>query len=158
MIKRYFNRGISLVEVVLATAIFLALVLGILGTYSYFIRTAFSNTATLQANLLLEEGAETLRFLRDASWTDNITPLTVGNTYSFSKTGLNWSIVSSPEYIGGFLRTFSVFPVYRDENDDIAETGSIDSNIVKLVISVAWSERSATTTREMTMYLSNIFE
>ncbi len=143
---------------VIAIALLLGITLGVLGAYSFFIRTAFDNTTTLKATLLLEEGSELIRFFRDSGWTLHIDTLNSGTLYYFSHNGSTWDIVDTPLYSDGFERRFFVSPVYRDAFDDIASTGTLDPDIIEVTIEVLYSSRTATTTRSMTLLLSNLFE
>jgi len=152
------QKGISLVEVVIATSLLLGITLGVLGAYSFFIRTAFDNTSTLKATLLLEEEGELIRFFRDVGWASYIDTLNPGTPYYFMNNGSTWEIVSTPIYTDGFERRFYVSPIYRDAFDDIASTGTLDPDTVEVTIEVLYSRRTATTTRTATLLLSNLFE
>lgn len=152
------NKGISLVEVLIGVSLLLAISLGVFTAYSLFIKTIVSNTNVLYADLLLEEGAEIIRYKRDAGWTEFITPLSTGVDYGITQGVSDWSIGVGSTYSDGFERSFVLESVYRDTNDDIASTGTLDGNTYKVILSVSWDNRNATSTRNMSMYISNIFE
>jgi len=143
-------------EVVIASAILLFIVLGVLGSFGITIRTSLSNTKLLQSSFLLEEGAEVLRHMRDDSWS-KISNLVPSTTYAFMKTDSDWSIFEGKEYIDGFERIFLVEQVSRDGSSDISESGTIDSNTIRATINVSWYENNATTTKSLSLYLTNIF-
>lgn len=84
------NKGFSLVEVILATAIFALLVTAFVGAYLYGEESTALATNRSQAILLAEEGLEATRNIRDASYT-NLTTGTHGlvvssNQWEFSGT------------------------------------------------------------------------
>ncbi len=157
-IQKEKQKGISLIEVVIGSSILLVAMMGIMAAYSLYVRTTLSNTERLQATLLLEEGVEMVRILRDADWDAHIDPLSTGADYFVQQSGSSLSFVSGSEYIDGkFERSFEVFDVYRDGNDDIAISGTLDGSIKKVVVSVSWSTRTGTTTKEVTNYFADIF-
>ena len=116
-------------------------------------------TLALQANFLLEEGAEAIRFIRDDGWTDNISGLSGTNYRAFdADTGTStWQVSETPETIGIFTRSFTVSTVKRDTNDDISGSGSDDPNTRKFDVVVTWPGRAATSTRIVSFYLTNYF-
>ena len=114
----------------------------------------------LQADFLLEEGAEAIRFIRDQGWTDNISNLS-GTHYLVFVPGVStstWQVTATPETIGVFSRSFVVENVNRNDNDDIDDVGgSNDSNTRKFDVSIFWPGKSGTSTRSVSFYLTNYF-
>jgi hypothetical protein len=158
MVYKNNKKGIGLVEVVVGTAILLGITLSVISAHSLFVRTVFANTAKIKASLLLEEGIEVVRLLRDSDWDLSIGSLGTDTTYGLNQTDVQWSIISSPEYIDNkFERTFTISNVYRDANDDIAVSGVLDPYTKFITFSVSWNIRGATTTKTMSAYFSNIF-
>lgn len=151
------HKGFSLLEAILAVSIFAAVFLAVTGTYGIYIRSAVGNTPRVQAAFLSEEGIEILRFLRDNGWAASFGSFTSNTPYGFEFNAGSWTTISSPEYIGSFERTFKVYDVYRDTNDDIASSGTLDSDIKKATVFVRWPTRSGTTTASSTTYFTNLF-
>ena len=152
------NQGFGLLEVVIGLAIILVALLALVGTFSIAIKSTLSNVEKIQATYLMEEGVEAVKLLRDESWTDKIANLSVGTSYSLgwdSGTG-KWS-TTTPQYFGNFWRVFQVDNVYRDVNNDVAPSGTLDSDIKKLTVAVSWLNRGATTTKSVTTYITNLF-
>lgn len=58
------NRGVSIIEVLIASAIIMTSVVSIMGVYGGLTSIAIRNTAKVQAGMLLDEGAEALRYER----------------------------------------------------------------------------------------------
>ena len=85
----------------------------------------------VQASFLAEEGIEALRMLRDNDW-QNISDLSDGGIIIWF--GLQALGPQAPKILfidETFERKFTVLNTYRDGNDDIAQSGSLDSNTKK---------------------------
>ena len=102
------KKGFSMVEVVIAAAIILGAVLVLLGVHNLYLKVALSNGSVVKAAYLAEEGVENIRFLRDVSWSANISGLT-----------------STSTTIENFYRTVTLSAVYRDANSDIVSSGGM---------------------------------
>ena len=157
--KMRHTKGIGLIEVVIGSAIILVGVLALIASYNTFVAYAFQNGRNIQAALLLEEGFEAVKFMRDSGWDTNIGALSPGTTYYLYFDGTKWtSTTTAQAYVDGvFLRTFTVSTVYRDAGNDIAGSGTADSNTKKLTVDVAYRTSSGTTTRSVSTYLTNLF-
>ncbi|HJN62669.1 MAG TPA: hypothetical protein QGH03_00310 [Candidatus Paceibacterota bacterium] len=152
------KRGISLIEVIIGTSIILIAFIGLVATYNLFLEMALKNTQKIQSAYLLEEGLEAIRSVRDDSWDNNIATLATDISYGLSFDGSDWGINLNPSMIDNeFYREFSVENVYRDINDDIASSGTLDSRTKFFIVSVSWIEGGATTTKSISSYLSKIF-
>ena len=151
------KNGISLVEVIVGAAITTLILSGLIAAYQLYFKTALANLRQVEAAFLAEEGAETLRFLRDGSW-NNLSSLTAGATYYLTFYNGNWQATTSNIFVDGiFERKFVLTNVYRDGNDDIAPTGTLDLNTKKAVITLAWNNGLATTSKSLEFYLTNFF-
>jgi len=130
-----------MVEVVIAAAIILGAVLVLLGVHNLYLKVALSNGSVVKAAYLAEEGVENIRFLRDVSWSANISGLT-----------------STSTTIENFYRTVTLSAVYRDANSDIVSSGGmLDSNTKLVVSNVSWWRDNATTTKSISTYLANLY-
>lgn len=151
------NSGISLVEIVLGSAIVLLVVIATVQSYNTYINFALGNQNNTQANFLLEEGVETMMYIRDQSWSTYIAPLTSGATYYLYFNGTTWLSTTTPQYVDSiFLRSVVVSNVNRDVNDDIASSGTNDANTKKVTVTVAYAQGHATTTKTLSTYITNI--
>ena len=155
------SRGFSLVEVVVATAICLTIVLGIVAAFVGTLRVSSGSTSRVQASFLEEEGLEAVRILRDSSWSGNVASLTSGTSYYLVYDGaaVTWKATTTKQFIDGtFDRTFVLSDVYRDASKNIVVNGgTLDPTIKKVTVSVAWREKNATTTHSLSTHLTNIF-
>ena len=152
------NTGVSLIEVIIGTSIILIAFVSLVTTYNFFLKTALKNTEQIQSAYLLEEGLEAIRSVRDSSWDENITPLSQGVSYGLTFDGSKWVVNYSPLMIDNkFYRELAVDDVYRDVNDDIASSGTLDSNTKFFTVNVSFIKDGATTTKSISGYLSKIF-
>ena len=113
-----------------------------------------------QAGFLLEEGSEGLRMTRDSNWS-NISTISTGAAYYLyfsTSTPNSWKATTTKSLIGGvFDRTFSVNDVYRDGDDRISPSGTLDPNTKKIDMTVSWWNGKATSTKAVIFYLTNLF-
>lgn len=154
------NRGVGLVEIVIASSIISLVLVAIVNVYSLVERRALANIKVLKGTELVEEGVEVVRFLRDSGWTSNIASLQVGTTYRLCcEEGVPWSISNSAPLIEDkYDRTIVISNVYRDSNFNVVSSGgTLDSGSRKVTVSVFWSEGAGTTTKTAETYLFNIF-
>src|ERR1035437_11205017 len=89
------KRGMGMVEVVIGTTIITVGLLGLVSTYNFYLQIMVHNTPNIQSAYLLEESVETMRLLRDQSWTANIASLSVATSSKyyllFHNTNSKWS-------------------------------------------------------------------
>ncbi|TSC60881.1 MAG: Uncharacterized protein G01um1014107_214 [Parcubacteria group bacterium Gr01-1014_107] len=151
------SRGLSMVELVVASAILSLFLVALSLSYVAFLRLASVNLNSVKATFLAEEGIEAVRFLKDADW-QNIASLNTGLNYHLNFTGLSWQIVSNETLIDGFSRSLIFENVFRDSNGKIVESGgTLDQGSRKLSVSVSWlSGGATTTTRSISTYIADI--
>lgn len=153
-----YKRGISLIEVVVGTAILLIAITGLLTSYNVFVRAGTSTLGKVQASYLLEEGVEAVSVLRDYGWTANISNLTVGTAYYLVWSGGRWTSSASASLIDNvYSRYFILSSVNRDANDNIAVSGTNDTGTRKLTVYVSWPTGATTTLRTVSTYVTNLF-
>ena len=150
-------------EVLIAASIVTASILAIVGVYATFLKQTFTNTPAIQAAYLSEEGIEALKTMRDFGWVSNIASLTASSTYRlYFNTGLSrWQATTSTSSAmidSTFDRTFVLENAYRDASDNLASSGTADSNTRKVTVTVSWSSKGATSTKTLMTYISNLFD
>jgi prepilin-type N-terminal cleavage/methylation domain-containing protein len=160
MSQRSFIRGLTLVEMLIATSIILVFLVSLFAVHNIYLKTSLSSNKTIKASYLAQEALEAVRFLRDYSWTNRIAALTKGAEYELSFTSGNWNLAQTDTLIDGLYdRKVVVSEVYRDANSRIVSSGgTLDPNTVEVTTSVSWRSGSATTTKSISTYLANIFE
>lgn len=153
-----FVRGVSLIEVVVATAILFVAVVGLLTAYNVFTKVSLRTLGTVQASYLLEEGFEAVSTLRDFGWTSNIANLTPGTSYYLNWSGGRWITTTTATTTDGtYTRYIKFANVSRDANSNIASSGTVDSGTKKFTITVSWLNGATTTSRSASGYIMNLF-
>ncbi len=153
-----FQRGVSLVEVIVGTAILLMAITGLLTAYNVFVRAGLTTLGTVEATYLLEEGIEAMSVIRDYGWSGNIANLTPGANYYLSWNGTRWTTTTTASKIDNlYNRYVTLANVTRDANDNIAASGTVDPGTKKLTVYVSWSNGATTTLRSISSYLTNLF-
>ncbi len=119
--------GFSVVEVIVAAAVFVAALTAFVASFEYLGRLSADTEDRAQAALLLEEGAEAMLLLRDEGFDDNIAALTTGQPYALYWDGSAYRTSASEVLIAGrYHRAVTVFPVYRDGTGSLAHAGAVD--------------------------------
>lgn len=160
MKKASSKRGIGLLEIVIVSSIMVLVIIAIISTTVLYFNISEKTTNDIKVGYLLEEGVEAVKSMRDESWDDLITPLTASSTYYLVFSNTKWQSTTTPSTIDNiFLRSFSVYNVYRDSNDDISITGTLDPDTKKLTVSLSWYDPSlkATSTSNLSTYITNLF-
>lgn len=149
------QRGFGLIEVVIGSALLLVLLVSITAVAQQSLQALRETKRQVQAELLLREGFEALRMVRDISWT-NISTLSTGTSYGLSLQGGVWGVAGSSQQIDIFTRSFTLDPVYRDGSWNIASSGTNDPDARKVTMRVVYEAPSGTVTRELSAYYANI--
>jgi hypothetical protein len=86
---------------------------------------------------LLKEAEEAVRVYRDADW-NAFAVDGEPQVYHPQVSGSTWILTPGEEEINGFTRSITVERAYRDANNQIAETGTIDPSTKKVTLKVSW--------------------
>ena len=156
--RNSFARGISIVEIVIASAIIAISVVGIVGAIQIYLKITYQNSRETQAVLLLDETAEALQYLRDDSFSAHIEPLTNGIAYSVFWNGTGYELGSSTITLPyDMTRTVVFSEVERDGSDQIAGSGSVDEATKKATITIAWPYKGTTETIVSEMLIHDMY-
>lgn len=151
--------GMSLVEVLIASAIILAAVVTLLSVHSLYIKAAYTSGNAIKAAYLAEEALEAARFMRDSSWDGNIGSLGIGVPYGLSFEDGTWQTGTAGITIENFERVITFQPVYRDASGDIVSSGGdVDPDTLLVTARVSWKSGTSTTTKEISTYLTNFYD
>jgi type II secretory pathway pseudopilin PulG len=156
ILKRQKNKGFSVIEVVIVCSILSICVFALMSSSAKSIQVSNQSLRQAQATLLIEEGVEAVKTIRDNAWT-NISNLTNNTNYylSFNNT---WSLATTPNTIDGiFTRNIVFYPVYRDGDYNIASSGTLDQGIKKATVTVLFNNSSGVVSKSLSFYVSNIF-
>ena len=150
------NKGFSIIEVVIACSIISICVFALMSSAGKSIQVSNQALRQAQATLLIEEGVEAVKSIRDNDW-DNISNLNLDTDYYLSFNSL-WSLNNTPSNIDDiFTRKIVLSAVDRDSNDDIASSGSNDPGTKKVTVTVSWNKPSGVVNKSLSFYISNIF-
>jgi Tfp pilus assembly protein PilV len=151
--------GMSLIEVIVGSAIIVSSMVSIIGVYGGLTNLSLRNMPKVQAAMLLEEGAEILRLMRDSGWSSKIGTLSNGTTYRFVWQNNAWTSTTSTQMIDNFFdRTFVLSTVNRDASHNIVTSGgTLDTGTKKATMYVSWRDGAATTTKSVELYIYNTF-
>jgi len=155
MLRAPRSGGFSIVEILLACSIILFSIFAVMvlaKKSSQLAREALDQTA---GSLVLEEGAEAVKVVRDNGWA-NITALSNGTTYYPTFSGGTWTLSTSAATAGIFTRTVVFSDVYRNGTDDIASSGTLDTSTKEATVSISWPEEGTTLTKSFSFYVMNI--
>jgi len=153
------QHGALLVEVLIGSAIIASVLVLLAGSLVRFNLLAVDNLRRTQAAFLASEGLEAVRSLRDTSWTEAVATLNPGTEYYLVWASDHWALDITPTLIDNrFDRTVSVAAVSRDANYDIAATGTLDPDLWLVTASVSWPTGRGTTTKQLSAYLTNLFD
>lgn len=152
-------RGFGLIEIIIGSAVLSVALLGISNFFQSTLRTSGITQSLVQVDYLLEEGMETMKLLRDTSYTDYFKNTSTTTTHYLTWNGTTWATTTTNTFIDEkFERKFTLTDVNRDANSDISTSGTYDPDIKLVTMSVAWnSPITGTTTRVIKAYIVNIF-
>jgi prepilin-type N-terminal cleavage/methylation domain-containing protein len=152
--------GFSLVEVMVACLIISLTTIALMSATANGIKLSDTALRQVQASSLMEEGVEAVKSIRDTSWA-TISTLSLDTTYylSFDINTNTWSLGTDPTAVIDemFTRTVIISAVSRDENDDIASSGTVDEGTKKVDVSVSWLYAGETNSKNISFYLADIF-
>lgn len=151
------GRGFGILEIVIALALISLSLFALVNVLAIASRAVDESIHQDQAAFLLEEGFEAAKIIRDSGWS-NISFLALNTPYYLVFSGGAWQFTATPQTIDGiFQRTVVFGPVFRDENDNIAASGTEDVNSRKITIGVSWNERGVARNIEAVSYITNLF-
>jgi len=154
------QKGLSLVEVIIATSIIVIFLTALIGAYSLYLNLSLSNLQKVRATFLAVEGIEAVKILRDTEWSSQIGPIVSGTDHYIDFTGGTWVATTSALMIDNFFeRVFVLSDVNRDASSDITESGgTLDPNTKKVTVTVSWNDKGATSTKVISTFITNLFQ
>src|SRR3989344_2593258 len=116
MIHNSNERGISVVEVVIAIAVVSTVFFAISQVSILALRASADRNTKAKALVIAQEGMEAARSIRDASWATNIANLNFGATYYITASSSQWVFTqTNPGSIENkFTRTVVLDNVFRN--------------------------------------------
>ena len=128
MIKviKNFNKGFSLVEILVAISVFLVFVLAVANVTTSVSTQIRSSTNKERATILAEEGLEATRNIRDADFSN-----LADGTYGLSVSGNQWNFSGSSDVTGIFTRTLTI--------------STISPNQKQADVTISWADQTSPT-------------
>ncbi len=142
--------GQSLIEVLVAIAIFIMLISALTSLSLSGLSMIEASEKSLKAECLMREGMEGVRGVKETAWNE----LFYGKAViDISGQHLGLLRTDRAEQIDGYERTIELIPVFRDANGGITSSASpgaiLDEQSIKARIVIAWrNQRGATSTLE----------
>lgn len=133
--KSIYSSGYSLVEIILATAVFALLVTTFVGVVVYGVESSAIAGKRSRAAFVGEELVEAVRNLRDASYA-NLVP----GTYGLAITGNQWGFAGSSDTVDAFTRSITLT--------------SVDTRRLSATTTVTWEQ---TAQRSASFYIETYF-
>lgn len=156
--NRKAKKGMTIIEILVALGIvslgFFAInYLVLLGFQTNVIGVSYT-----KGILYAQEGLEVMRILKNQDWQNNIAPLNPGTSYYPVLSGSTWSLqTTSPGLIDNlFARIITVEDVYRDTDDNIASSGTLDPNTKKVTVTLSWQHSTGQKVIAIPAYIANI--
>lgn len=158
--KKLISKGISMVEVIVASSIISLSMIYITNVYGNLLALSIANTDKIQSVFLLDEGVEVIKIMRNYSWS-SIASSTVDTDYYLIWQDSIWQSTTTPVLIDDkFIRKFTVSNVYRDPDTlNIVESGGVINNDTKIInFDVSWNYKGSTSSKQTSFYVFNLYE
>ena len=151
----YKNAGLGVIEIMVAIAIIITSLVGIVQLISLESRVQSVAREETKAYLLARETMEATRFVRDKDW-NVFAALSLDTDYYPEISGGEWTLsLIDPGAIDGFTRKILLHEVFRDSNDSIAIAGTTDSDTRNLEVVVEWLRKGEARSITLETYLTN---
>ena len=133
--------GFIFLEILISIALIGVVFLTFLGINAMVLNISQSITLSTRALALVKGEIEAVRSFRDANTWSDFTNVNFGgnNDYYFSISGSNWVRNTGTETVDVFSRKVVFDQVYRDGGGNIASSGTLDSQTIKMTATVSWS-------------------
>ena len=150
------NKGLSIIEILVVITVMGIAFSSILGLIIFSLKNTVQIKQTTIANNLAQEAQEAIRIFRDGTaWgTDGLGTLPLEQSYKIKITGATssqWSLELGEETIDIFTRKIFFSKVFRDGQDNIASSGTEDTNTRKVTVEILWVNKKVT----LVNYLTN---
>jgi type II secretory pathway pseudopilin PulG len=144
-----YEKGFSVVEIILATAIFIIFSSGAIFVILQGFEANRLSEEEMVANQYASEGLEAARSIKNLAYSN----LSNSTGTGLTRTGANvWGFSGASNAFGKYTRVLTVSDVQRDGSGNIvASGGNVDSNTKKVTSTVSWN---ASPTRNNSVILS----
>lgn len=144
-------KGFSLIELMLAGAIFMIFASGVVGVLLLGLENDRLGEETTIATEYAFEGIEAVRSIRAKQFDD----LILSDATGIIRDGNDWSLSGAENTFGKYTRVITIAEVRRDGDGNIDEHGGgVDPDTKKVTVTVSWS---VTPTRPDSIVLETLF-
>jgi len=153
------NKGISIIEVIVGASIISITFVATIGVYSSLVQLSKDAFPRVQAAMLVDEGVQALRSMRDEDFGTRIGTLSLDTPYylGWSTETSSFFATTSPVIVDDmFYRTFVLSSLYRDESHNIASSGTQDEGGRLATVNVSFQGRNGTSTQLIQTYLLSL--
>jgi len=152
--RKKILKGQSSVEIIIALAILLIFISGVLVLFFYSVDNIRQSAEIDQARNLAREGLEAVRSIAEEDWSN----LNNGS-YDVEYTSGHWQFTAPNSYLwlGKYHRQIDISSLYRDSSTcELKESGDLeDTDIKKIVSVVSWEFKGKTKIVSYPTYLTN---
>lgn len=149
-----FNRGQTLVELLLAVGLAALLIPTLLSGFMSSRESRVQQQQRADATAHLLEIKSAVRSVREQGWTK----ISTNGVYHPVASGSAWALAAGTETINGLTRSMDVSDVYRDAAGAIVSSGgTLDPSTKKITMNVTWSVPYSTNTSSV-LYLTRWLE
>ncbi|MBI4090460.1 MAG: prepilin-type N-terminal cleavage/methylation domain-containing protein [Candidatus Komeilibacteria bacterium] len=125
------SNGFSLIELIIAIGIFVALIAGV----TFFIGGPFSGSSnSREMERFGREGLEALEIIKERSWTQLDDNDDGSNKKTYRDSNGDWVIASGTETRGSFTRAIAITTVQRNSSGVIVSSGGTDDPSTKKIV------------------------
>lgn len=146
------NRGFIFLEIIIAVALISIVFMTLLGIGFLSLNISASIQKINQAGFFIKEEFEAVRSFRDGTTWANFKNVNFGssNPYYFTLSSNQWTRNLGTETLGIFTRNVIFDQVYRDSNENIASSGTLDNDTIKVTVTINWSGKTLQTITYLT--------
>ena len=149
---RYNRSGQSILEVILASAIFIIIAVQLIGILLQSFQTAGIGNDETAATQYAAEGLDAVRDIRNQSFA--LLATTTGKGVATSTAG--WIFSGTSTTFGKFTRAIIVSSTFRNASGSIvASGGTLDPNTERIISTVSWLRASNNESVTLSSYLTN---
>jgi Tfp pilus assembly protein PilE len=160
MAEKSKKKGVVLAEVLVSVFILSIILVVLVSANNFYLKSSSSNVLSVQAAYLSEEGVEATHTIIDRSWADFSALSTSTPYYLYFSPDSSWNFVESSTtatQTGIFTRKIKIYPVMRDIDHRIVNSGGTeDTNTRKVVSEISWLLGEQLKTKSLVSYFTNL--
>lgn len=127
-------KGLSILEITLAIAMFALIGVAASNTIVFNFSANRRAEDNLQASLYLQEGIEAVRNIKKSEFTNM-----VNGTYGLSSTSGTWELSGSSDTFDKYSRQVIISDAHRDASGNLTSSGTVDPLTKRITVRVQWS-------------------